>query len=196
MTLDYYNKNAASYTKETISVDFQGPRNMLLKYLNPGDHILDLGCGSGRDSKAFLDQGYKVTAIDGSKELCKIATSHIGQEVICQKFQDLKVQDTYDGVWACASLLHVPLAELGDIFCKVAKALKPGGYFYGSFKYGEFEGERNGRYFTDITKEKLQYLLKPFGQLTLIEIGLTEDARPGRQDEMWLNFIIQHKCHY
>lgn len=191
MTLDYYNKNAAAYKAETLLVKFKDQRNMLLKYLPPKAHILDLGCGAGRDSKAFITQGYQVTAIDGSQELCKIASQYIGQEVICKGFQDLNESNTYDGIWACASLLHVPLANLSHIISKISTALKPGGYFYGSFKHGEFEGERDGRYFTDLTQEKLQSLLEPFEELELIELEVTSDARVGREDEEWLNFTIR-----
>ncbi|HHX59641.1 MAG TPA: methyltransferase domain-containing protein [Epulopiscium sp.] len=191
MTLDYYNRNAIDYSKETISAEFQERRNMLLKYLKPNARILDLGCGSGRDSKAFIQQGYQVTAMDGSNELCKIASKYIGQAVICRRFQDLRESNTYDAVWACASLLHVPLVELSNILSKVAAALKTGGYFYGSFKQGEFEGERNGRYFTDLTKEKLQTLLGNFVELELVEVEITRDVREGRGEEMWLNFVVR-----
>ena len=106
ITLEYYNKNANKYNSETLSIEFEEQHNILLKYLKPGDHILDLGCGSGRDSKAFIEKGYKVTAMDGSIELSKIASKNIGQEVICRKFQDLNEDGIYDAVWACASLIH------------------------------------------------------------------------------------------
>lgn len=193
MTLEYYNENAAAYSKDTVTAEFQKQRNMLLKYLKPGAHILDLGCGAGRDSKAFIQQGYKVTALDGSKELCKLASQHIGQEVPCKKFQDLDDINTYDAVWACASLLHVPLADLPGIVSKVSTALKPYGYFYASFKHGDFEGERSGRYFTDLTQERLESLLNPFEELELVETRITNDVRLNRKDEEWLNVIIRKK---
>lgn len=192
-TLDYYNNHAATFTKDTISVEFEEKQNMLLKYLELGMHILDFGCGSGRDSKAFLQKGYQVTAMDGSNEMCKVASQTIGQEVICKKFQDLESENVYDGVWACASILHVPLVELSNIIEKIAKVLKPNGYFYASFKYGDFEGQRNGRYFTDMTEKRLKVLLAPFQQLEIIEIIITSDVREGRQDEKWLNVIVKKK---
>ena len=191
MTLDYYNKNARRYSQETLDVDFKEQRHMLLKYLKPGAHILDLGCGAGRDSKVFLQQGYQVTSIDGSKALCEIASRHIGQEVICQRFQDLDQKDTYHGIWACASLLHLPMLELSSMIRRVSTALKAGGYFYASFKYGELEGERNGRYFTDLTEDRLKDLLLPFGELALIETEITKDVRAGREQELWLNFVVK-----
>lgn len=190
-TLDYYNKNAELFTNDTVNVQFEKQRNMLLKYLKKGDSILDLGCGSGRDSKAFIEEGYKVTAIDGSSELCKIASDYIGKEVSCIKFCDINYDNEFDGVWACASLLHLKFHELGDVFEKISKALKDNGFLYASFKYGNFEGERNGRYFTDLTESKLNNLLKEIPNLKVKELNITADARVGRESEKWLNIIIE-----
>lgn len=192
-TIKYYNQNASAFTSDTVAVDFDEKQNVLLKYLAPGAHILDFGCGSGRDSKAFLQKGYKVTAIDGSSELCKIASEYIGQEVQCKKFHELDEVEAFDAVWACASILHVPSAVLPQVIGNIERALKPGGYIYVSFKYGDFEGERNGRYFTNQTEQSLEELLEPFTQLELIETSVTPDVRAGRGDEMWLNAIVKKK---
>ena len=159
-TLNYYNQCAEVYNETTLNIEFDSKREMLLKYLQPNAHILDLGCGSGRDSKGFLQKGYKVTAVDGSKELCKIASKNIGQDVICQLFNELDAVNEFDGVWACASLLHLPTNELKQTLKRVEKALKKDGYFYASFKYGDFEGERDGRYFNDFTEVSFSTLLK------------------------------------
>lgn len=192
-TINYYNTNASAFTTDTISVDFDEKHNVLLKYLEPGAHILDFGCGSGRDSKAFLQKGFKVSAIDGSSEMCKIASEHIEQEVINQKFQELNEVEAFEAVWACASILHVPSIELPQVFGNIERALKPGGYWYVSFKYGDFEGDRNGRYFTNLTEQSLGKLLEPFEKLEIIETSVTPDVRAGRGDEMWLNAIVRKK---
>ena len=134
-----------------------------------------------------------MTAIDGSSKLCKIASAYIGQEVICKQFKDLHERNLYDGVWACASILHTPSADLPHIIRNISNALKVGGYFYASFKYGDFEGERNGRYFTDLTEKSLRSLLEPFDGLEIIETFITNDARVGREDEKWLNAIIKKR---
>lgn len=190
-TLNYYNQCAEAYNETTLNIEFDSKREMLLKYLQPNAHILDLGCGSGRDSKGFLQKGYKVTAVDGSKELCKIASKNIGQDVICQLFNELDAVNEFDGVWACASLLHLPTNELKQTLKRVEKALKKDGYFYASFKYGDFEGERDGRYFNDFTEVSFSTLLKEFPNLELQEVEVTTDVIPGRKNVSWLNVIMK-----
>ena len=190
-TLNYYNQCAEAYNETTLNIEFDSKREMLLKYLQPNAHILDLGCGSGRDSKGFLQKGYKVTAVDGSKELCKIASKNIGQDVICQLFNELDAVNEFDGVWACASLLHLPTNELKQTLKRVEKALKKDGYFYASFKYGDFEGEREGRYFNDFTEVSFNTLLKEFPILELQEVEVTTDVIPGRENVSWLNVIMK-----
>ena len=196
MTLDYYNKNAKLYSQETTYLDFKNQQEILLKYLEPGAHILDLGCGAGRDSKAFIDLGYKVTAIDGSSELCKIASKYTGQQVECRKFQDIDEVSTYDAVWACASLLHLRFDELPDILTKINRSLKPGGYFYSSFKHGEFEGKINGRYYTYLNSKKLDNILSNCKSFNLIESTITRDVRNGYENGKWLNIILRKTSKY
>ncbi|URN82797.1 class I SAM-dependent methyltransferase [Acetobacterium wieringae] len=191
-TLQYYNQTAQSFVQGTIDADLGKLHRRFLKLLPIQAHILDLGCGSGRDAKAFMDAGYQVTAIDGSEGCCRLAGDYIGQPVLCQTFDELDFDQSFDGVWACASLLHVPYAELTDIFERIARALRPGGFLYASFKYGDFEGERNGRYFTDLTEARLAAVLEPVAGLTVVETFVTGDVREGRGDERWLNIIVNN----
>ena len=190
MTLEYYNRNAADFTAGTLNVDFQENQNRFLKMLNRGDLILDFGCGSGRDTKYFLEHGMRVEAIDGSIELCRIASGYTGIEVRNMLFQDLDERERYDAIWACSSILHLPKKELKDVFQKMICALKSDGIIYTSFKYGEFEGERNGRYFTDFTEDSLKEFILQIPQLQIKEIWTTGDVREGRGDERWLNILI------
>jgi len=188
-TLQYYNQSAQTFVQGTVDADLGKLHRRFLKLLPIQAHIFDLGCGSGRDAKAFLDAGYQVTAMDGSQACCKLAGDYIGQPVLCQTFEELDFDAAFDGVWACASLLHVPYAELTGIFRKVARVLRPGGYLYASFKYGDFEGERNGRYFTDLNEERLATLIEPVAGLVVVETFVTGDVRDGRYGEKWLNVI-------
>ena len=190
-TLAYYNQFAKAYNETTLTIEFQSKREFLLKYLKTHAYILDLGCGSGRDSKAFLQQGYKVTAMDGSQVLCQLASETIGQPVKCQLFSELDEINTYDAVWACASLLHLPTIELKQTLKKIEKALKDEGYFYASFKYGEFEGYREERFFNDFTEESFKTLLKDIPTLTIIETEVTTDVIPGRENVSWLNLMMK-----
>ena len=190
-TLDYYNQNSKQFVHDTQDVKFTEIQDYFLSNLKPGALILDFGCGSGRDTKYFLGKGYSVEAIDGSEELVKIARENTGIEVKQMLFQDLNETERYDGIFACASILHVPSKELPDIIARMKKAVKTGGILYISFKYGTFEGMRNGRYFTDRTEESLQAILDEVGGLEVIRTGITGDARPGREDEKWLNVLLR-----
>ena len=190
-TLDYYNKNAISFIEGTLHVDFSTLQKKFASYIEKGGSILDLGCGSGRDSKAFLEMGYSVVAIDGSQELCKLASKYIGQNVLCSTFQEYSPEELFDGIWACASLLHLKIGEIGKIMKKYASTLKDNGIFYVSFKYGTFHGERNGRFFTDMNEELFETLLKGIPELSIDRQFITEDVRPGRKTEKWLNVFLK-----
>jgi len=190
-TLQYYNANAKEFVEGTLNADVSGLYAFFQKYVKPGAAILDLGCGSGRDSLYFLSQGYQVCALDGSEELCKIATERLGQPVERKLFQDIDDVDRFDGIWACSSLLHVPYEELPAILDKLHTALKAKGYLYLSAKYGTFSGQRNGRYFTDLDEARLEDLLQKAKGFRIVETHITADVRPGREDEKWLNAILQ-----
>lgn len=191
--IQFYNANAESFAANTVAVDFSQIQQEFLSTLPPGAHILDFGCGAGRDTKYFLEHGYKVDAIDGSLELCKLASAHTGSKVRQMLFQELHAKDKYDGIWACASILHVAKNELPDILQRMHNALKPDGIIYASFKYGDFEGERNGRYFSDFTEESFYKMVKGIHGLVMEKMWITGDVRDGRKEEKWLNIILRRK---
>lgn len=190
-TLDYYNANAQAFAASTVSVDFSATQRRFAQLLPSGARILDFGCGSGRDSKFFLQEGFDVTATDGSAELCEIARKLTGLPVRYELFQDLAETNTYDGIWACASILHLPRAELAGVLAKMVAALKLGGVIYTSFKYGNFEGIRNGRYFTDFTEEGFRSFMQPIEGIRIEDWWVSADVRPGRGDERWLNLLLR-----
>ena len=163
----------------------------ILSHLPEGALILDFGCGSGRDMRYFLGKGFRVEAADGSEELCRLASVYTGIPVKQMLFQELEETEKYDGIWACASILHLRREELPEVFRKMYRALKPGGILYVSFKYGDFEGERNGRYFTDMTEETAEELLESVPELKIKERWVTGDVRAGRGAEKWLNMILR-----
>lgn len=192
-TIDYYNKNADRFVQGTFSIDFSDTQDRFLTKLTKGSYILDFGCGSGRDTKYFIAKGYIVDAIDGSEKLCKIASQHTGITVRQMLFSELNENEKYDGIWACSSILHLPKDELKSVLQKMAAALKPDGIIYTSFKYGKFEGERNGRYFTDFTRATFTTFMKDkdMKALQIEECWFTSDVRSGRGDEKWLNLILR-----
>ena len=190
-TLNYYEQNADAFTASTVSADMEENRRRFLSVLHKGAYILDFGCGSGRDTKAFLEQGYQVDACDGSEELCRRASEYTRIPVPHMLFQDLSASSQYDGIWACASILHLNKEDLKDVMRKISVALKPGGVLYTSFKYGTFEGMRGGRYFTDFNEEQLGVFMEQISELQVFETWLTNDVRPGREEEQWINILAR-----
>ncbi|MBP5767605.1 MAG: class I SAM-dependent methyltransferase [Fibrobacter sp.] len=193
-TIDYYDKNATEYSESTIGVDFSATQERFLRYIPSHAKILDFGCGSGRDAKYFLDKGYDVDAIDGSKEFCRLASVYTGITVKQMLFQELASVNEYDGIWACASILHLQKDDLILVLHKMATALKNTGVIYASFKYGTFFGERQGRYFTDFNEERLTEILALVPELQYREFWISSDVRPDRSDEKWLNVILSRKA--
>lgn len=190
-TIQYYNDYAKQFIATTVNVEFHHMQNRFLDKLEAEAYILDFGCGSGRDTKYFLEQGYQVDAIDGSAELCKVAMELTGIEVNHMYFQELSEVEKYDGIWACSSILHLNHDDLEAVMKKMALAVKANGIIYTSFKYGTFSGERNGRFFTDMTEDTFNDLLQKIPGLEIEEQWITSDVRPGRGEEKWLNLILR-----
>lgn len=190
-TLDYYDRHAEAYRDDTVNVSMKYSYDRFLFYLPKTGRLLDFGCGSGRDAKYFMSRGFAVDAVDGSAVQAELTSAWLGQPVRVMDFADLSEENAYEGIWACASILHCPWDELQDVFAKMMKALKKEGVIYSSFKLGDFEGWRDERYYTDLTVERLFQLLKDFDNCLLLECWKSHDQRPGRFDEMWLNFIVR-----
>lgn len=190
-TLEYYNQNADEFVQGTLSVDLKQTQNRFLEKLISEAYILDFGCGSGRDTKYFLESGYQVDATDGSEELCKMASNYTGISVKRMLFEELDEVEKYDGIWACSSILHLSKMALIDVLKKMVVALKGNGVVYTSFKYGNFEGKRNGRYFTDFTFEAFEKYMQEIPELQIEEYWITSDVRTGRGEEKWLNLILR-----
>lgn len=191
MDMDYYEHNAQSFFEATVDVDMTPFYQRFLPLLPPAGRILDAGCGSGRDLRAFAELGYRVTAFDASPALIALAEAYAGQPVFLARFQDIDWRESFDGVWACASLLHLPAAELPDVLRRLAVALVPGGVMYASFKYGHCEREDQGRHFTDLDEAGLYGMLDRVDHLQLLDVWITADQRPGRDNERWLNALLR-----
>ena len=192
-TLKYYNENAETYCEQTKYGDMQEAYNHFLMLLPEGSYILDFGCGSGRDSKYFIEHGYKVKAIDGSEKLCELATLYIGQKVECMKFDELSDESLYDGIWACSSIIHVERKNLPKILRKMIKALKEYGVIYTCFKIGNEEIVQDGKYYNYMTKELLEDMLKQVNSeiVNYYESGTSPNV--DRPIATWGNYLIKKK---
>lgn len=189
-TIAYYDKNAEKFCAATRDADMCFCRNKFLSLIGENAHILDAGCGSGRDSKAFLEAGYRVTAMDASAKVCKEAQVLLGQEVICKNFESIDYRQKFDGIWACASLLHVTKEKINDVLKRLWIALKNKGVLYASFKYGEGERVVNGRFFNDYNEFTLKDLIE-INHFQIEEIFITKDVRIGREAERWVNVLAR-----
>ena len=188
--MNYYDLNAEEFFSDTVDADMSTHHEKFLKNLPENACILDAGCGSGRDAKLFKSLGYNVIAIDGSVEMCKLASKHSGVNVKHMKFQEIDFKNQFDGIWASASLLHVPSSEIEDVLKRLKDSLKDNGILYASFKYGDFEGERNGRYFNDLDEKTSNELFSKL-DFEILKIWITNDSRKNRENEKWVNILVK-----
>ena len=186
-SIAYYDEHCDAFVENTVSVDMTELYTAFLSRLQPGAHILDAGCGSGRDTLHFIRQGYRVTAIDGSVAMVRHASAYTGITVRQLTFENLDYHAVFDGIWACASLLHIPFSGLPAVMARMSDALKNHGIWYLSFKYGEGEVCRKGRRFTNLTENSLGKLVDSLPDIHIQSTWQTSDKRPEREEERWLN---------
>lgn len=191
-TIRYYDDHTEEYVSATAGVDMETLYRPFLELVPEGGTILDAGCGPGRDTRAFVGRGYSVRSIDASAKMVEATTQLTGQSAQQLQFQELDFTDAFDGIWACASLLHVPLAELDDVFARFATALHPGGTCYLSFKEGVGERMEGDRLFVDFTEDALRDRLKRQPLVKIVRTWISNDLIPGRS-ERWVNAIIERK---
>ena len=193
-TLKFYNDNAEEYFEQTIKGDLEFNYKEFLKHISENAYILDFGCGSGRDSKVFIDKGYKVRAIDGSYKMCEIASKYINQKVDCIEFKDFDEENVYDAIWACATILHIEEESLPDIIFRMTKAIKNRGIIYFSFKKGTGTEIVDGKFYNYMTKEKFESILSNIGlNYEIKEYFETISSTKRPEKCTWVNFVIMFK---
>ena len=190
-TIAYYENNASDFIESTIDADVSVLYAEFEKIVLPGCRILDLGCGSGRDSKYFAEHGFDVVAIDPSRAMCEQTRSIVKIPVFQMKAEEMRFSDEFDAVWACASLLHISRDRQIDTLYLISNALKSGGICYVSWKYGNGDRFEGGRQFADFTEESFRNLIKKVSSFQEMKVWTTKDARSDRQDQKWLNVLMK-----
>jgi len=190
-TIQYYNINAGAFIENTLGANMNEHYDAFLKHIPTGGSILDAGCGSGRDSKRFIELGYEVEAFDASEEMVRFAKTYTGLNVRQCAFSEIEYEKKFDGIWACASLLHISEDLLTEVMNLLINNLKLNGAMYMSFKYGESEYEKDGRLFNCFTKDTFTEYFKNFDTLKLETMYVSDDVREGRADEKWLSVVVR-----
>ena len=186
----YYEDKAEEYLARTSQLDMESLYKPFLELIPAGGTILDAGCGPGRDNLSFLKKGFQVTAFDASAKMVELASKQTGVAAFQMRFQELNYEHEFDGIWACASLLHVPFFELDDILSRFSRALKTGGICFMSFKHGNGERFEDGRQFIDFTEATLRQKLADIPGLSVLRIWGTED-QAGRVGVQWVNALVR-----
>jgi SAM-dependent methyltransferase len=139
VTLDFYDREAALYVASHKGgvVRWLGD---FMQMLPKQGRVLELGCGSGRDAEVLLAHGFEVDPTDGTPAMAAQAEERLQRPVKVMRFDELADVGVYDGVWAHASLLHVPRSTLGTVLARVFHSLKLGGLVFANFKSGETAG--------------------------------------------------------
>lgn len=190
MMSNYYESNAERYAAETFSADMSEQYQRFLPLLKKGGKILDVGSGSGRDACYFQKHGYQVTALEPSKNLCREIQKVFSGEIICSDIQNYQPLELYDGIWACASLLHLQEKEVLQFFERIDRYLDDDGTVYISGKNGIQTGEaKDGRFFLEFSEQLIDKILTVNKQLRLEQLWYTEDAS-GRRGFRWMNVIF------
>lgn len=190
-TINWYDKNSENYFNETKDFSMKEKYTPFLKHIPKNGEILDAGCGSGRDAKCFSEMGYNVTAFDASSELTKLAEKNCGFSVMNTTFAKFKSAKKFDGIWACASLLHVPKKDFEESFLNLTNHLKNGGILCASMKLGEVEEkDSKGRFFNYVSVEELKNIFSKQKNLQLIEMTQAENTfRAG--DHPFVTFVVK-----
>lgn len=188
-SIDYYERHGSQYFDDTVELNMEEELDRFIELLPENAEVLDLGCGSGRDTRYLLEAGCYVTPMDGSPKMCSLAEIYTDLDVLCMTFEEMEFQEVFDGIWASASLLHVPGKDMDRIMDKVVNALKPGGILYMSFQYGTQEEYRNQRFYCDYNEKKAKAMLRHHRELEIVDIYQTDDMREGRN--RWLNVLAR-----
>ena len=190
-TIDYYNKNSEKFYKNTVHIDLSELYPKFLRHIPDNGTILDLGCGSGRDSLYFLEKGYIVTSVDASEEMVRLSSELTGQKTQYLRMQDIEFKNEFNGIWACASLLHIDKKLTESVFNILCNALRDNGVLYASYKYGKGTSILEDRYYNNYDEISFAEVIDNVNNFEILTYWITKDLRHDRIDEKWLNVILK-----
>jgi len=191
-TWNFYEDHADRYAEETAAVDMGEIYKRFEKFLPRKGTLLDAGSGSGRDTKHFLEKGYLVRAFDYSPKLAAISSLFTGIQTEVRSFEDVSEREAYDGIWACASMLHLSKKEIQTSLAGLSHALRINGVIYMSFRYGETARcDDDGRFYSDLDENMISQIIEHSECLKMQEIWISigEDSFKGNGE--WLNVIAK-----
>ena len=186
ITLGHYQQSAEGFREGTRDHDVSQNIDALLRHIQgtPPFTILDFGCGPGRDLQTFTRLGHIAVGLDGTERFTQMAREDSGCEVLHQDFLKLDLPaGRFDGIFANASLFHVPTQELGQVLGKLHATLKPGGVLLSSNPRGDnregWNGERYGAYH-DLENWRAMLMAAGFAELEHYyrPAGLPRDLQP------------------
>ena len=186
LTILYYNKHADEFVSRTVDIDMSEVYPKFTNLLPSGGCILDAGCGSGRDSRYFLSQGFEVVAIDASEEMVKCASKLMDQSAILMKFEDVTFENEFDGIWACASMLHVEKENFVSTLNILVNALRTSGVIYVSLKQSESNVPAGGRHFSYYSADEVNGIISDQPSLELLDLWFDENSECG-----WINILAK-----
>ncbi|MDD3219978.1 MAG: class I SAM-dependent methyltransferase [Lachnospiraceae bacterium] len=190
-SIDYYDQNASTYYDKTIDVDMTKIMKPFIELLPENAEVLDLGCGSGRDTLTLDEAGFSVTPLDGSKEMCRLAEIYTDKDILHLTFDEIDFQEVFDGIWACASLVHTPHKKMPELLDRLVTALVPGGIFYFSVREGDRNGWDGTREFYDYSEDRLRDLLSSVKGVKIVDVWTTDALVDDENRSQWFNILLQ-----
>jgi SAM-dependent methyltransferase len=187
---DYYQKNFREYFDKTFHIDPSPFLTPVVQRLSPGDTILDVGCGSGRDLLWLKNRGFSAIGFEGSPGLAELARENIGCPVIEGNFEHYDFSPlSVDSILLSGSLVHIPHCELQKVIGNIFAALNPGGISFLSLKEGcGTKTDAEGRLFYLWEDEDLQRI---FASLHLDVLDFSRQVSVMGTGEVWLGYMVK-----
>lgn len=186
---NFYQRHYRTYHQKTFHIDPSSFLEPLIRHLTPGDTLLDVGCGSGRDLLWLKEHGFKVTGFERSEGLAALAQKCVGCEIIGGDFETFDFSEqTFDAILLSGSLVHIPHAQLEVVFGRVMSGLDEGGKVLVSLKEGQGSSiDGDGRIFYLWQNEALRDIFSRHGFTVLEYHRAVSKVNSG---DTWLSYVL------